>query len=99
MDAPPPSNGRRSGRRRLEDAEQVPGWLWFFAGGRGKPPTGGQLREWKMRDRAWRERTEYKGELWRELWRTSMGAWGKKGRKRRKEDASGGVDGETEAGE
>ncbi|KAI9889170.1 MAG: hypothetical protein M1814_005761 [Vezdaea aestivalis] len=36
---------RRAGSRRLDNEERVPGALWFFAGGRGRAPTVGALRD------------------------------------------------------
>lgn len=50
--SPQPSpRHRRTERQRLADDEPVPRGLWYFAGGRGKPPTGARLREWKRTDR------------------------------------------------
>ncbi len=48
--------GGRKKVRPLADDERVPKWTWFFAGGVGPPATGKQLRKWKAREQAVKER-------------------------------------------
>lgn len=43
--------GARRKRRPLGQDEQVPGLLWWLAGGMGPPPTGKQLKEMNKRKR------------------------------------------------
>ncbi|KAI9811692.1 MAG: hypothetical protein M1826_003103 [Phylliscum demangeonii] len=45
----PLRGGAHPKRRPLGDDERVPGLMWWFAGGMGKPPTGAQLRSMKRR--------------------------------------------------
>lgn len=51
---------RKSGR--LADDKRVPGVMWYFAGGRGPPPTGKQLRERKAKQEAYVQRKRDGGE-------------------------------------
>ncbi|KAF2238945.1 hypothetical protein EV356DRAFT_224541 [Viridothelium virens] len=44
--------------RRLEDDERAPAVLWWFAGGKGRPPTGEELRAAKQARRPMMESRE-----------------------------------------
>lgn len=43
--------GGGASTKRLPSNERVSRAVWFLAGGVGKPPTGGELREWKRKHR------------------------------------------------
>ncbi|KAI4122556.1 MAG: hypothetical protein LQ338_005751 [Usnochroma carphineum] len=68
--------------------------LWFLAGGSGAPPTVEKLREWKRRDREWKERrgwdVEGGGNFWKEVWRGVGWRFGRMGRKGKKSKSGGG---------
>lgn len=84
---------------RLADHERPSNLLWFLAGGMGLSPTGAQLREWKRKDREYKERQGWdveKGNFWKEFWRS---ATVRRGRKKKKME-EGAAEGEGEgAGE
>ena len=48
--------------KRLADDERVPATTWYFAGGRGPPPTGKQLRDRKAKGEAYIQRKRDGGE-------------------------------------
>lgn len=37
--------------KRRPSTEKIPHLVWYFAGGKGKPPTGRELKDWKKKDR------------------------------------------------
>lgn len=55
-----PAEGRKSAR--LADDARVPAAMWYFAGGRGPPPTGKQLRDRKAKQEAYVQRKREEGE-------------------------------------
>ncbi|MCJ1433183.1 hypothetical protein MMC27_002542 [Xylographa pallens] len=112
--APPPRNapprlvlrggGGGGAPVRLPDAQHLPPITWRLAGGRGPPPTAGEYRAWRAREREriaeanaqnGREGKEGRG-FWREVWWVLGGArW--EGRRRRG-GGDGGGDGDGESG-
>ncbi|MCJ1415659.1 hypothetical protein MMC32_001991 [Xylographa parallela] len=111
--APPPSTapphltlrGGGGPPIRLPDAQRLPPITWCFAGGRGPPPTAGEYRAWRARERAriaeanaecGRKGEEGRG-FWREVWWVLVGGRRRR-RRRRKGEGEGGEDGDGGSG-
>lgn len=51
-------DGKDTKLKRLEDDERVPALIWYFAGNKGPPPTGKQLRDRREKEKAYIERKQ-----------------------------------------
>jgi len=94
---PPPLHLRGgAGRRKPKDTEALPPLTWWLAGGRGAPPTAGNYRKWREREKARiaeenkkRGRKEEGRGFWREMWWVLGGAKRAEYERRRKKGGCG----------
>lgn len=81
-----------SGKRRLEDDEPLPSYVWWLAGGRPgirEPITGKQLREWKKKSRGEGKRRGFVKEV---AFVMSRGKVARRGGKKAEERGGGGAE-------
>ncbi|MCJ1389474.1 hypothetical protein MMC18_002331 [Xylographa bjoerkii] len=92
---------------RLPNAQRLPPIAWRLAGGIGPPPTAGQYRAWKAREKEriavanaenGREDKEGRG-FWREVWWVLGGARRENRRRKKRRENAGGDGGESGSGD
>ena len=59
-------DGKDTKSKRLEDDERVPALVWYFAGNKGPPPTGKQLRARRAKERGYIQRKQAEANLKKE---------------------------------